>query len=375
MASRRRLVLVPAIVLAVTPAALAGSGARDRTMASPRLVRVANVRLPTYATAPRSEPGRLYVVERQGRVRVLERGRLRRQPFMDIARLVGLGGERGLLSIAFHPRYAATRLVYAAYTARDGAVTVAEYRSSGAKVVDSSRRVLARVPHDESPYHNGGQLEFGRDGLLYVSVGDGGYYGREPDPHGNSQNLDALLGKIFALDVAEADPQPRIVAYGLRNPWRFSVDPASGDLLIADVGWNRLEELDRLPANAAAPANFGWSVYEGRSARRSGGPIPELNRAGSLTWPILTYATNVRGNCAIVGGYVYRGTRVPRLRGRYVFGDYCSGRIWSVAIRGGRAVGRRLEPIRVPYLASFGQDARGEVYALGLNGGVFRIVR
>jgi glucose/arabinose dehydrogenase len=225
------------------------------------------------------------------------------------------------------------------------------------------------VPHAESPYHNGGQVAFGPDGLLYVSVGDGGYL-RDganliPDPHGNAQNLDVLLGKIFTIDIDRRSPRAEIVAYGLRNPWRFSFDPPSGDLIIGDVGYNSWEEIDVLEAGEGL-ANFGWSAYEGRQRRSS-----TVSGRGRLVPPALTYARAGR-NCSVIGGYVYRGRAVPTLRGRYVFGDYCGGKIWSIRIRGGRAYGRRLEPVRVPSLASFGEDGSGELYAVSLEGTVFR---
>lgn len=328
-----------------------------------------------YVAAAPGEPNRLYVVQRRGIVQVLDGGRLRASPFMDLRNEVSpLRGERGLLSIAFHPSYTTNRLVYAIYTARDGAVTVAEYRTDGNRGLPETRRELVRVPHDESLYHNGGQIQFGPDGRLYVGVGDGGYLGFDnPDPHGNSQNHEVLLGKIFALTVDEPQTPPAIVAYGLRNPWRFSFAP-SGDLVIADVGWNNVEEVNLLPREQSGLVNFGWSVYEGRR-KRTRGAAPELNPAGVLTWPILTYETRVAGNCSITGGYLYRGRAVPRLRGRYVFGDYCSGRIWSVALTGGRAVGKRLEPARAPMLVSFGEDARGELYVLTQTGAIYRIAR
>jgi glucose/arabinose dehydrogenase len=370
---RRITVSAAALVLAAGGSTLAAAR-NDASRPPLRLVTVSKkLRQPTYVTANASEPRRLYVVERRGIVRVLERGRLRVTPFVNLTALVSTAGERGLLSIAFHPEYASNRLLYAMYTDRAGAINVVELRSSGNAVVPASRRTLVRIEHDESLYHNGGQLQFGPDGLLYAGTGDGGYLGPQPDPHGNSQNLDVLLGKIFTLDVAQPSPRPRIVAYGLRNPWRFSFD-RNGDALIGDVGWNGFEEVNRLPRGATL-VNFGWSVYEARRARRSGGDPPPLNPAGELTWPILTYSTRINGNCSITGGYAYRGRAVPRLAGRYVFGDYCSGRIWSVPITGGTAGRLRLEPVRARGLTSFGEDARGELYAVTLSGALYRLAR
>jgi glucose/arabinose dehydrogenase len=333
-----------------------------------RLVPVATLQAPVHAAAPRGERGRLYVVERAGRIRVLAAGRVLARPFLDIRRLVGLGGERGLLSVAFHPDHAANGLLYVAYTARgSGAVTVAEYRRAGAQADTASARVLLSVPHEHGPYHNGGQLAFGPDGRLYVGIGDGGYAGSQPDPNGNSQNRDVLLGKLVALEPLARDARPELVAYGLRNPWRFSFDRSSGDLWLADVGWRTNEEVNHLPRGSTGLVNFGWSVYEGRRRRSTD---VALDPAGRLVSPVHTYPTNIAGNCSIVGGFVYRGRAVERLRGRYVFGDYCSGRVWSLPARGGRA---RLEPIRAPQLVSFAEDAAGELYALRLGGRVLRI--
>ena len=303
-------------------------------------------------------------MQQNGLVRIVERGRTPARPFLDLTGRVVAGGERGLLSIAFSPGYATNRLLYAFYTDRES-LNVVELRESGGAVAASTARSLLRALHEDSPYHNGGQLQFGPDGLLYVGLGDGGYRGRDPDPHGNSQNLDVLLGKIVRVDVAPASASPQLVAYGLRNPWRFSFDPSTGDLVIADVGWFGFEELNVLRAGTNGLVNFGWSVYEGRAERRRGEPVT-LNPAGELTWPAYTYVTATRGNCTIVGGYVYRGRRVPRLRGRYVFGDFCSGRVWTSRLADGRVSDVRAEPFRVPMLASFGLDAAGELYAVTL---------
>ncbi|HET7857373.1 MAG TPA: PQQ-dependent sugar dehydrogenase [Gaiellaceae bacterium] len=319
--------------------------------------------------------GRLFIVQKHGLIRVFTRGRLQPRPFLDIRTRVRTGIEQGLFSVAFHPSFSSNGLFYVCYTESSYAVVVAEFRSNGVRADPGSERVLARVPHEDSSFHNGGQLAFGPDGRLYVGVGDGGYTREDgrliPDPHGNAQNLDVLLGKIFALDVSVPSPRPQIVAYGLRNPWRFSVDPGRNALVVADVGWNRTEEIDYLPLGSARLANFGWSVYEGRRARAEAGP---LNSSGDLTWPVQTYE-HVGGNCSVTGGFVYRGS-VRSLRGRYFFGDYCSGRIWSLRLNGGRATGVRREPLTVPGLSSFGEDARGELYLVSVDKArVYKLVR
>lgn len=324
----------------------------------------------TYVAAAPGDPSRLYVIERRGTVRVVRNGKLQRGLFLDIARLVGTSGERGLLSIAFHPAYPATPLVYAFYTDRDGSIRIVELAVSNGRAQPATARTLVTVPHEASPYHNGGQLAFGLDGALYASVGDGGYAGpNAPDPNGNSQNTEVLLGKLFRLRV-EGEPSPELVAYGLRNAWRFSFGPG-GQLIIGDVGYKSFEEIDIVPAGTTELLNFGWSPYEGRSSRRTD---VELNPAGRLVWPAHTYPTNVRGNCSVTGAYVYSGS-IPRLRNRYVFGDFCSGRIWSGRLARDRVVDVRVEPVRVPQLASFGVGAARELYAVSLRGSVYRFTR
>jgi glucose/arabinose dehydrogenase len=268
-----------------------------------------------------STPGdrtRLYVVQRRGLIRVLERGRLVRAPFIDLRGKVSVTGEQGLLSLAFDPQFARTGLVYVFYTgAARGELTIVEYRATRRSADLATARTLVTIEHPDSPYHNGGQLQFGPDGRLYAGAGDGGYIlgppRPRPDPNGNSQNLSVLLGKVFALDPQALEPRPEIVAYGLRNPWRFAFNPTSRDLIVADVGYNQLEEVDVLRTTTSRPANFGWSVYEGRQRRRTAEVA--LNPAGPLVWPALTYG-HARGNCSITGGYVYRGS-LRRLRGRY----------------------------------------------------------
>ena len=361
---------------------LAGAGGAARESGEAKRpsyrMRMLPIRLaaPTHLAAPRSSPTRTYVVQRAGRIRALVRGRLQPAPFLDISRQVSTAGEQGMLSVAFHPDFATNSLFYVCYTDRAGAVVVAEYRSAGGRAVVDSARVLVRIPHRDSPYHNGGQLLFGPDRRLYVGVGDGGYTREDgrllPDPHGNAQNTDVLLGKIFALDVSAPSARPEVVAYGLRNPWRFSLDPGRNAFVIGDVGWTFNEEIDYLRLGTGRLVNFGWSRYEGRHLRGQAGP---LNPAGVLTGPIRTYPTNVNGNCAITGGFVYRGS-VRALRGRYIYGDYCSGRIWSLRLNGGRPTGWRQEPLRVPRLASFGEDARGELYGVSIdNGRIHKLVR
>ena len=322
---------------------------------------VAGLDAPVHVAAPRSEPRRLYVVERAGRIRVLVDGVLRPRPFLDIERLVASGGERGLLSVAFHPRYARNRRFYVDYTDLNGDTRVVEYRLDRRRGPVRRRQLLfVRQPYTN---HNGGQLAFGPDGRLYVGMGDGGSGG---DPQNRAQDPRTLLGKLVRINVDARRPRPEIAAFGLRNPWRFSFDRANGDLYLADVGQARWEEINYVPRRSPGLENFGWDVYEGNDVYERKQPGP-----GRLVSPIATYCR--ADGCSVTGGFVYRGRAMAAFRGRYVYGDYCSGKMWSLRVAGGRAVDVRLEEIRLPRLSSFGEDARGELYAVSLNGSLYRI--
>jgi glucose/arabinose dehydrogenase len=325
--------------------------------------------LTALASAP-GERNRLYLVGRHGVVRALDSGRLAQRPLLNLTRRISTGGEMGLLSVAFDPGYASNHRLYAFYNDQEWRITISRFTVTGGVVDPQSEEVLLRVDHRDSPYHNGGQLAFGPDGKLYAGLGDGGYVlgpVDTPDPHGNAQNLDVLLGKIIRLDVSGVGAPPEIVAYGLRNPWRFSFAPA-GDLVIGDVGWNLAEEVDLVPSGAGL-LNFGWSTYEGKRPRPRG---PTLNPTGALTFPAYTYPTHVAGNCSIVGGYVYRGS-VTSLRGRYVFGDYCSGRIWSGNLSAGRISRVRPLPFTIARPTTFGECGTGELFVATAAGRVYRI--
>jgi glucose/arabinose dehydrogenase len=355
---------VPLVLAAVIGAALASLAARGgNERVSLRLVRVASgFDMPTHVAAPRSEPGRLYVVEQDGRIRVVERGRVRSQPFLDIRGLVLSGGEQGLFSIAFHPNYARNRKFYVQYTDRNGDTRIVEYRSNGRRALPATRR---QIFFQDDPYsnHNGGQLVFGPGGYLYAGMGDGGSGG---DPENRAQNLASLFGKLLRFNVNARSPRPVIVAYGLRNPWRFSFDRASGDLYIGDVGQSAWEEIDFVPRRNPGLENYGWDVYEGRARFESKAPNP----AGRLVAPIVVLPNPPNGS--VIGGFVYRGSAVRAARGRYFYGDYYSGQVWSLVVRAGRARGVRRE-FRVENLSSFGEDARGELYAVSHAGTVYRI--
>ena len=304
------------------------------------------------ATAP-GEPNNLYVVEQPGVIRVVVNGKLRARPFLDIHRLVVSGGEQGLLSVAFHPKYRTNHKFYVDYTDLNGNTRVMEYKSNGTVATKRLRQVL----FVNQPYanHNGGQLQFGPDGRLYVGMGDGGSAG---DPENNAQNLSSRLGKLLQINVNVRAAPVAIAGYGLRNPWRFSFDKA-GNLYIGDVGQGDWEEVDYTPRSSPGLENYGWDVYEGTHPFESKSPNP----AGHLVMPIAQYSHSL--GCSITGGYVWKG--------RYYYGDYCSGRVWSLRVSGGKATDVRSESIKVPSLSSWGLDAHGNLYAVSLAGTVYRV--
>jgi len=319
---------------------------------------------PTFVASTPAEPRRLYVVEQPGRIRYVV-GRRIAGTFLDIRSRVGSGGERGLLSMAFSPRYARDHRFYVDYTDTNGDTRVVEFRSRNGKAILSSARQLLFV---KQPYsnHNGGQLQFGRDGLLYLGMGDGGAAG---DPGNRAQNLSIPLGKLLRMNPFKRGARWQTVGYGLRNPWRFSFDRATGDLYIADVGQGAWEEIDFRPrAQIGALANYGWRVYEGRARYADG----SLNARGQPVFPISVYSHDE--GCSVTGGYVYRGRGTPSARGRYYFGDWCSGSIWSLRIQNGHAVDLRREVARIGQLTSFGEDVAGELYAASGGGTIYRVV-
>jgi glucose/arabinose dehydrogenase len=366
MPIRRLLVLA---LVALTPACGAedsepASSPRAQQAPALRIVRVAaGLSAPLHLVTLRSEPGRLYVVEQEGRIVVLENGRARATPFLDIRDRISSGGERGLLSVAFHPNYAQNRRFYVNFTDGNGDTRVVEMRSNGERALLETAREVLFV---DQPYanHNGGLVVFGPDGKLYVGMGDGGAGG---DPENRAQNLGTLLGKLVTINVDRPGAKPQIAASGLRNPWRFSFDRATGDLWIGDVGQSSWEEIDFTPrAQLPGLENYGWDVYEGRASFERKRPS-----RGTLVFPVHVYG---RGQgCTVIGGFVYRGSAVPAARGRYFFGDLCEGTIWSLRRVGGKVRQLRREPFRVPSLASFGEDASGELYLVSLEGAVFRL--
>jgi glucose/arabinose dehydrogenase len=347
------------VALVLVAAGLIATSASARPEAL-HLVPVATFAAPVYATSAPGEPGNLYVVEQAGRIMVLQNGRVRATPFLDIRRLVESGGEEGLLSVAFDPGYATNRRFYVDYTDVNGDTRVVRYTSTGTTAIAGSAKQLAFVK-DFASNHNGGQLQFGPDKRLYWGNGDGGGAG---DPQRNGQSLARPFAKLKRLNVNAPKVYWQLVAYGLRNPWRFSFDRANGDLYIGDVGQGAWEEIDYLEHGTTGVSNFGWNRYEGRHIYDSNTALLER---GPYRPPVAEYSHAF--GCSVTGGYVYRGKAVPAAVGRYFYGDYCTGIIWSFKISGGKAVGLRREPFRLRGLSSFGEDAAGELYLMSSDSG------
>jgi glucose/arabinose dehydrogenase len=329
-----------------------------------KLTKIGNFSSPVYVTQPPGDQRDLFVVEQGGTVRVLAGGRLQRRPFLDLRRRVLSGGEQGLLSIAFPPDYAQSGLFYVCYTNHDGALEVDELqRRSATQAAAGSRREVIVVPHPATAVHNGGQIQF-EGNLLYIGIGDGG---PENDPDHNGQNKNVLLGKILVGKPG----RPEIYSYGLRNPWRFSFDRVSGGadkLVIGDVGQDRFEEVDYTTVDGASGANFGWNAWEGFARFNNPAALPD---PGNTTKPIFAYS-HAHG-CSITGGYVVGAGGPPSLRGRYVYADYCAGKLRSLVPGASRAHGDRAVGVSVNQPSSFGEDDRGRIYVCSLTGPVYRL--
>ena len=356
------------------PTATASRGARLRS--------IGRFQNPVHVTSPPADRKRVFVVEQAGRIVVVGGGS--RRTFLDIRGQVSSGGERGLLSVAFAPDYASSGRFYVYFTDNGGDQRVVEYRRASATRADpGSARLVLRMADSEAN-HNGGLLLFGPGGHLYIGTGDGGGGGDRHGPRGNAQNLGSLLGKILRIDparsgsraytvpndnpfVGRSGARGEIYSYGLRNPWRFSFDRRTRDLVIGDVGQNAIEEIDFVRRGRGRGANFGWRPFEGNSRYTSGESAPAHVR------PVLTRSHN-HGWCSITGGVVVRDRALSGLRGRYLFGDICKSRIYSVKLRAGRASGARATAMRIQSVSSFGEDARGRVYAVSLSGPVYRLV-
>jgi glucose/arabinose dehydrogenase len=333
-----------------------------------------------------AQANRLYIVQQRGTIRILQRGKLVGTPFLDISGEVKSGGEQGLLGLAFHPDYARNGRFYVYYTNSSGnQQKVVEYRrGANGRANPGSARVLLSMD-DVRENHNGGHMVFGPDGFLYIGTGDGGGAG---DPDGNGQNRGSLLGKLLRIDVNSRAPgkqygipadnpfaggggAPEVYAYGLRNPWGFSFDRTRGDIWIGDVGQNTIEEVDFRPRGGARGVNFGWNAFEGGSRFDGGGPVQGRAPVG----PVAQYTHD--DGCSITGGFVYRGTRVPALRGRYVFADFCDGTVWTM--RAGPKPGPKRDDtgrlgVKLSNVTAFGEGLNGDLYVLA-NGSLYRFVR
>jgi glucose/arabinose dehydrogenase len=331
---------------------------------------------PTFVTHAGDGSGRMFVAEQGGTIRTLD-GAM----FLDIRdRVNPSSNEQGLLGLAFAPDFASSGVFYVNYTARNDNSITARFRSAdgGTSGDPASEEVLLDI-EDPAANHNGGMLAFGPDGYLYVGLGDGG---AGDDRFKNGQNLRALWGKLLRLDVSAAtgyatpadnpfdadEARPEIWAYGVRNPWRFSFDRATGDLYVGDVGQNRLERINYQPAGSPGGQNYGWPIIEATSCLSG----DSCDRAG-LTLPIAEYSHD-EGGCSVIGGYVYRGARYPDLAGTYLYGDYCSGKIWTLR-RAGESWTASQALDKAMLISSFGEDEAGELYVVAHNeGAIYRLV-
>jgi glucose/arabinose dehydrogenase len=359
------LLVSVALVLALGLAAAHAEAAIGKSAQVQLTLVAGHLDQPVFATSAPGEPGRLYVVEQRGLVRVLQGQRLLRRPFLDIRSLVRRTQLLGLFSIAFDPNYQQTHRLFADYAGPNGNLYVAEFKAFDGGARRNTARVILHInTSSDAQSHDGGQLAFGPDGLLYVSVGDGLNLDAP-------QDLTSPLGKILRLAINHPELPPQIVAYGLRNPWRFSFDRRTGDLYIGDVGDQRWEEVDYLAHGATTIPNYGWSAYEGRTHPRD----TPLTDPADLVPPLIAYPHR-RGRCAaVVSGYVYRGHALAQARGRYFYGDLCSGQISSLRVQRGKATSLRREAT-LPGLASFAEDTSGELYAISVNAGtLYRITQ
>jgi glucose/arabinose dehydrogenase len=350
-----------------------------------KLIKVADgLKSPVYVT---SAPGdkRLFVVEQAGTIRTVLHGKVSAKPYADLTRFVVSGGEQGLLSVAFSPQFETTGKLYVYFTNKKGNEVVWELHArKGAASIRPGHRQLLEIPDTESN-HNGGQLQFGPDGMLYIGDGDGGGGGDRHGAHGNGQNPGVLLGKLMRIDpskrtggkpygipkgnpfVGRAGYRPEIWALGLRNPWRYSFDSVTGDLWIGDVGQDKWEEVDHLKKGVGG-INFGWNRYEGTHDFDTSTPLA----GGKLTMPVAEYSHSE--GCSITGGYVYRGPHIAGLSGRYVYADYCSGNMWTLSTSGGspRNVSSVVKDAGVQSITSFGEDGSGMLYVCSAQGSLYR---
>ena len=318
---------------------------------------------------------RLFIVQQGGQIVIWDGTRIVPGPFLDVGSLISCCGEQGLLGLAFDPHYDRKGFFFIYYTRRNGDVVIARYHVSSDpdRADPTSGTIVLTVSHTQFPNHNGGQLQFGPDGYLYIGIGDGGSGG---DPNNNAQTLSVLLGKILRIDVSTlpysvpaSNPfRSPVWAYGLRNPWRFTFDRQTGDLWIGDVGQSLYEEIDFQPASSIGGQNYGWRKMEGFHCYN---PSVACSDA-TMTLPILEYS-HADGSCSVTGGYRYRGG-FQRLRGTYFYADYCSGTIWSATQQsdGTWLATRRLNTSLK--ITSFGEDIHGELYVVDQNGTIYQLI-
>jgi len=348
---------------------------------------------PVFVTSPSGDMQRVFIVEQPGRIMILKNGEVLPAPFMDISERVSFGGERGLLGLAFHPDYDNNDYFYVNYTNNSGNTVVSRFGATGdPDIADPNSEFILLTITQPFSNHNGGMIAFGpSDGYLYIGMGDGGSGG---DPGNRAQNDGLLLGKMLRIDVdggvpygippdnpfiGPGNPLDEIWAKGLRNPWRFSFDRSTHDLYIADVGQNIWEEVDFQPSTSPGGENYGWRLMEGNHCYN-----PSENcDPGGLTYPIYEYSHGGSPfRCSVTGGYVYRGSAIPDLQGRYFFADYCSAQIWSFLYDGNNVtelIDRTAElapgeGLSIDDISSFGEDAFGELYIVDIGGEVFKIV-
>lgn len=345
----------------------------------------AGLNFPLYLTAPPGDTTRLFIAEKGGAIRIVKHGTLEPTPFLDLNGKVSTGPEQGLLGVAFDPAYATNGRFFVHYTDVNGNTTISLFQVATTNP-DSANPASERIiltAEQPFPNHNGGQIAFGPDGMLYIGLGDGG---SEGDPSGRGQSLTDLLGDILRVDVSSGagytvppdnpfvgrtDARPELWSVGLRNPWRFSFDAATGDLYIGDVGQDAWEEVDVVTAaqGAGRGANFGWNITEGRHCFAD----PNCDTS-KFTLPLVEYSH--QDGCSVTGGFVYRGAAIPALQGHYFYADYCNGWVRSFRLQDGMAAEVQQWPSLAPggNVPSLGQDAAGELYLMNAEGGVFRIV-
>jgi len=333
---------------------------------------------PVYITHANDNSDRLFVVEQGGLIKILKNGVVNDTPFLTITNLISTGGERGLLGLAFHPAFSSNGRFFIFYTDLRGDLIIARLQAAAnTSAVDlSSRRTILRIPHRENANHNGGQIAFGPDGYLYIGTGDGGGGGDEPN---NAQNRRKLLGKVLRIDIDKGSKysipsknpfarsktfRKEIYAYGLRNPYRFSFDKVSKRLFLGDVGQSRFEEINIIKSGG----NYGWRITEGKACFN---PESNCNKKG-LVSPVATYDQS-EGR-AVIGGYVYRGTAISDLVGKYIFADYIAGTIWSLR-QFGRTWQRSTLLQSRALVSSFGEDQKGELYVSDIGSGIiFKLI-